>query len=182
MSIDWDSIRNALPIRKTPEEYERRSEKWKVLDFNGNGYVSLAELDKFLNESMGNPHLFDSKPVIIRAHNAAKAKVKTKSLHGPDYVERCEFRLVLVYLRQYFEYWAAFKRVDKSDDDRISLIEFMDAKDSIEVWVGPIDDVEATFQEIDTNGGGKILFKEFCRWATRKSLDLEDDDDYDTHH
>ena len=180
MSVDWDAIRKALPFRKTPEEYERRNEMWNVLDVNGNGYVSLAELDKFLNESMGNPDLFDSKPVIIRAYKAARYKVKTKNLHGASYIERCEFRLTLLYLRQYFEYYQAFQRVDKNFDDRISLIEFVDAQEEIEKWVGKIDDPEATFAYIDTNGGGMILFNEFCRWATKRSLDLEDDDDYDT--
>ena len=47
----------------------------------------------------------------------------------------------------------------------------------IEKWVGKIDDPEATFREIDTNSGGKILFIEFCEWAIKKQLDLEDDDD-----
>jgi len=30
---------------------------------------------------------------------------------------------------------------------------------------------------VDTNGGGAILFKEFCAWAIKKSLDMEDNDD-----
>ena len=179
MSENWDAIRDALPFRKTPEEFEQRNKLWNSIDINGNGYVSLAELDKGVRDAMQNQELFDSKPVLIRAYKAARNRVKTQKLHGPDYIERCEFRLVLLYLRQYFEYWVAFQRVDKSGDDRISLIEFMDAKEQIEVWVGPIDDAEATFQEIDINGGGKILFNEFVMWATKRSLDLEDDDDYD---
>ena len=178
MSENWDAIRKALPIRKTPEDFARRNEIWACVDVNGNGYVSVAELDKGLADVMQNQELFKSKPAILRAHTAAKNKVKTKSSHGADYVERCEFRLVLLYLRQYFEYWIAFKRVDDNDDDRISLEEFIDAQEEIEKWVGKIDAEEA-FKEIDTNGGGMILFNEFVRWATKKSLDLEDDDDYD---
>jgi len=45
---------------------------------------------------------------MLRAFNAAKAKVKSKSKYGDDYVERAEFRFLLKYLRQYFEYWIAF--------------------------------------------------------------------------
>ena len=56
-------------------------------------------------------------------------------------------------------------------------MEFVNAKAKIEKWgVGPID-VEKVFKDIDTNGGGKILFDEFCDWAIKKNLDLEDDDD-----
>jgi hypothetical protein len=31
--------------------------------------------------------------------------------------------------------------------------------------------------QIDTNGGGQILFSEFVDWALEKNLDLEDDVD-----
>ena len=37
----------------------------------------------------------------------------------------------------------------------------------------------AEFNRIDVNGGGIILFNEFCDWAIKKSLDLEDDDDFE---
>ncbi len=33
------------------------------------------------------------------------------------------------------------------------------------------------WREIDHNGGGVVLFDEFCQWAIQKNLDLEDDDD-----
>ncbi len=32
---------------------------------------------------------------------------------------------------------------------------------------------------MDRNGGGKVLFDEFCDWAIRMNLDLDDDDDDD---
>ena len=47
----------------------------------------------------------------------------------------------------------------------------------MEQWGVNIGSPEQTFNSIDTNGGGMILFDEFCRWAIKKSLDLEDDDD-----
>ena len=42
-------------------------------------------------------------------------------------------------------------------------------------WVGPIEDTDAEFDAIDTNGGGQILFNEFIDWALAKHLDIEDD-------
>ena len=39
--------------------------------------------------------------------------------------------------------------------------------------------MEDEFSRIDQNGGGIILFNEFCDWAIKKNLDLEDDDDFD---
>ena len=40
-------------------------------------------------------------------------------------------------------------------------------------------DIEGLFEKVDANGGGMILFNEFCDWAIEAGLDLEDDDDYD---
>ena len=178
MSVDWDAIRNALPFRKTPEDFARRKEIWKRCDLNKNGLVSVFELHKGLGDVFENQDVFDCRDIILRAHTAAKNKVKSKKSGGDDYVERSEFRLVLLYLRQYFEYMVAFKKIDKSNDDRISLAEFKYTQPEIEKWVGKIDP-EEEFCKIDTNGLGKVLFEEFIEWAIKKNLDLEDDDDYD---
>ena len=40
-------------------------------------------------------------------------------------------------------------------------------------------DLNELFDEIDRDGGGMILFSEFCDWAILAGLDLEDDDDFD---
>jgi len=52
--------------------------------------------------------LFKTKPVILRAFNSAKGKVKSANSQGDDYVEKSEYRFLLKYLRQYYEYWVAF--------------------------------------------------------------------------
>ena len=38
---------------------------------------------------------------------------------------------------------------------------------------------ESEFKKIDKNGGGVIMLDEFCEYAIKKNLDLEDDDDFD---
>ena len=42
-------------------------------------------------------------------------------------------------------------------------------------WVGPIADLYAEFNSIDTNGGGHIIFNEFINWALKKDLNIDDD-------
>merc|ERR1712048_800182 len=113
---------------------------------------------------------------IMRAFQIAKDyKQSNREEIGDDYIELKEFKFFLIALRQYFEYWVAFTRLDDDGDKRISLVEFTHNKESIEKWVGPINDIEACFKEIDLNGGGIVLFDEFSDWAIKKSLDLDDD-------
>ena len=37
------------------------------MDMNGNGYLSLAEIDKGIRDAIQSDQLFDAKPAIMRA-------------------------------------------------------------------------------------------------------------------
>ena len=174
--IDWAAVTAKLPSEKTPEAKAARKKIFNDID-SGNGILSLAEVDKGIRDVIKLDAVFDAKPAIIRAFQIAKDCVKSeKNPLRNDYIEFKEFRFFLLSLRQYFEYYVAFERCDADNDHKISKEEFIAAQDKIEVWVGKID-AEKSFNEIDTNGGGSILFDEFCQWAITKNLDLEDDDD-----
>eukprot|EP00980_Cylindrotheca_fusiformis_P029479 scaffold23479_cov143-Cylindrotheca_fusiformis.AAC.29 len=178
-SIDWDKIREKLPMEKTEEQKKQRDKLFDGFDPNGNGILSLAEVHKGCKDILGLPEIYDIKPVMMRAFQAAR-RVDKREKNDPlseDYIERCEFRLLLVYLRNYFEVWQMFDRIDSGDDRRIDFEEFKSAIPMMETWGVKIDDPEAAFREVDENGGGKILFDEFSDWAIKKGLDLEDDDD-----
>jgi hypothetical protein len=97
---------------------------WPAFDVNGNGYLSLAEVDKGIRDVIQLPELFSLKPVIIRAFNAAKTALKAKSSVGDDYVSKAEFKYLIQYLKDYTSYWVVFNEIDTSHDRRISLDEF----------------------------------------------------------
>ncbi|XP_002158754.1 flagellar calcium-binding protein TB-44A [Hydra vulgaris] len=175
MSIDWAAINSKLPTGRSEEEKEQRQALFKQFD-NGNGFLSLAEIDKSIGNLLQLDDVFDIKPAIMRAFQLAKSVVKSSKKSGDDFIEWCEFRYFLLSLRQYLEYYEAFERIDSDSNHQISLTEFKQAQEKIEKWVGPISP-EDEFNAIDKNGGGSILFDEFCDWAIKKSLDLEDDVD-----
>ena len=175
--INWTEINAKLPTGKSAEAKAARKKMFRDFDPNGNGVLSLAEVDKAVRDVLKIDELFDAKSAVMRAFQIAKdSKPSKRGKTGDDYLELREFKYFLLSLRQYFEYWVAFCRVDKSQDKRIELIEFKEAQGTIEQWVGKID-AEEEFKKIDTNNGGFILFDEFCKWAISKNLDLEDDDD-----
>lgn len=179
--IDWEALREKLPTEKTEEQRAKRSEIFDQFDPNGNGYLSLAEVDKGCRDVLELYEIFDCKKVIMRAFQAAKQanniNASERNKHGPDFVEKIEFRLFLLYLRMYFEVWQMFDQIDDGNDGRINMDEFKTAVPKIESWGVSIDDPEATFAGIDSNEGGQLLFDEFADWAIKKGLDLEDDDE-----
>lgn len=47
----------------------------------------------------------------------------------------------------------------------------------IEGWGISMSNPEAQWKACNSDGGAQVLFIEFCDWAIKQKLDLEDDDD-----
>jgi calcium-binding protein 1/2/4/5 len=172
----WEKIKAVLPRTKSAEDKERRVALWKQFDQNASGRLSLAEVDAAAREIL---HLDDFtsrlSSILIRAFNQANGQGANRG--SADYVEFLEFRLLLCYIYDYFELQVMFDEVDSSDDGRVSREEFAKALPLIEKWGLKIDDADATFNEVDTDGAGMILFSEFAAWASAKKLDADGDPD-----
>ena len=80
------------------------------------------------------PGLFALKKVIMRAYQASRIMLTSSSLQGKDYVTKGEFRYLLKYLRQYYEYWVAFELIDSDHDNKISKQEFLKAVPVMKNW------------------------------------------------
>ncbi|KAG7356252.1 flagellar calcium-binding protein [Nitzschia inconspicua] len=172
---DWDEFLAKFPVDMTEEEKAKRAEIFAAFDPNGNGYLSLAEIDKGCRDILGLYELFEAKKAIMRAYQAAKGVGNNSDETGADYVEKNEFRLLLVYLRDYFILWKIFEKIDTGNDARINMDEFMTGVSKIETFFGiEIAEPEAEFAKIDANSGGQLLFDEFADWALKKILLGED--------
>ena len=173
-NIDWDAINKKLPTGPDSESKKRRKELFSSFD-NGNGILSFSEVEKGIQIVLKLEEFINAKPAIMRAFQIAKNSEVSKRSDGKgdDYIELKEFRFFLLSLRQYFEYYVAFKQTDTDNDHRISEEEFKAAQPKFEKWVGPIEDVGGEFKKIDKNGGGWVLFDEFCDWAISKNLAIE---------
>ena len=90
---------------KSDDHKMRRKVLFSRIDINANKLISLAEMDKGILEVLGVGEMFEAKPAIARAFHAAKNAVKSKGRDrgNDDYIELPEFRVFLVYLRQFFE-------------------------------------------------------------------------------
>ena len=178
-NVDWKSLSEKLPTKNDEKSKKRRKELWKRADPNGNGYLSSAEVDLMVRDTVGE-EMFSAKPVIQSAFHAARKSGGGKQTgRAADYIERKEFRTLLIMLRQYYELYAMFNRLDTSDDRRIDSGEFTQGAEMVKGWGVEVGDPDAEFAAIDIDGGGKILFDEFAKWGILKALDLPEDDDFD---
>jgi len=103
-----------------------RLNEWRtVVDYNGNGQVSLAELDGYIEKKLKREYGADGllvwkafRPSYIRAFMDAKditadrAIRGTRSLRTDDFVQWSEFRATLHYLCLYALMYDKFAQVD----------------------------------------------------------------------
>lgn len=147
-------------------------ELWASMDINGNGKVSLAEIDRMVvdlsNRSPGPEQQlwqsFNKKPALMRAYQFTTHMDGRKI--DDAYVRRNEFVGLLRNLFFFSMIWDIFDDMDIEDDRRIDGAEFQAGLRQMGFDLSP-DDVKDAFDEIDANNGGMILFDEFCAYCIK---------------
>lgn len=149
------------------EDEELRTEWFESMDANGSARLSLAEIDTGVKTFLGE-ECFLMKPAIKEAYKASKSKDFAYDDEADHFVEESEFRYLLCYLKVYIELYAAFDEIDSGDDDRVSFEEFETCIEFLKEYgltKLTFENAKETFDEIDVNGGGQILFNEFAQWV-----------------
>jgi len=144
-------------IMKSQDELKKL---WHSLDFNGNNIVSLAEIDKMAVDQFP---LLNHKPALMRAYKAT-----IKAGNGDDWVQKKEFKMLLGNLFYFNKIFWLFENVDGDADRRLTAAEF---KKLLTICGAKMSDqeIQSDFRKVDKNGGGIILFDEFCKYFTEKA-------------
>merc|ERR1719384_3017357 len=106
--------------------------------------------------------LLNHKPALMRAY-----KRTIKEGNGDDWVQKKEFKALLGAIFYFNKIYWLFDEVN-GDDRRLTFNEFKQGLVILGVSMND-QDVQREFRTIDKNGGGVILFDEFCHWFTQKS-------------
>eukprot|EP00035_Acanthoeca_spectabilis_P014566 m.280415 g.280415 ORF g.280415 m.280415 type:complete len:1069 (+) comp16169_c0_seq2:336-3542(+) len=152
-----DLERNLLSLALDTEALERL---WDEIDVNGNDKVSLAEIDKRV---VAKYPLLNNKPALMRAYQ----QTTLKDGDGDAWVEPKEFPQLLVNLFYFNKLFQCFDVIDKDDDRRLNLAEFKASLADLGMSLS-YSETETEFNAMDANGGGVVLFDEFCVWFTKK--------------
>jgi len=167
---DFAKLYAKIPTSRSPEDVTKRTEMFKAFDPNGNGLLSLAEVDKGIRDVLNVEEIFDAKPVIMRAYQATKeVGVKHGISQHPDYIHKAEFRVLLVYLEEFFKVWESFAGLAADVDHRLTKEEFTNGWDQLKGWAGGKSS-EEVWQIIDKSGGQHVLFTDFAHWAIPQLL------------
>ncbi|CAJ1330361.1 unnamed protein product [Effrenium voratum] len=134
---------------------------WRRLDFNGNEIVSLAEIDKLVVEEFP---VLNHKPALMRAYKAA---IQSDG-EGDAWVHKHEFQKLLGYLVYFNKLFWIFDTGDSDRDRRLSYGEFKWCLNAAGAKMSEVE-IQADFRSVDANGGGMVLFDEFCKYFATKS-------------
>ena len=168
----WQILVEHLPTAQSSRQ--ERSDLFNQLDANANGHLSLAEVERGLLQGHDLLHgdvelMRVLKPAMMRAFHSAKGASGAGGVSA-DYIERREFRLLLLYLVRFISLLALFKLIDTDGDKRIDEREFKAALPVLEPWGVRVTDPSVEFRRIDENGGGYILFEELTHWGIESSI------------
>ncbi len=143
------------------EDRDRMFDRW---DRNGNGALSLAEIDAAVVDRW--PH-FNHKPSLMRAYRAA-------DVNGNGLIKRREFHLLLEYLIYFTDVWDLFDAVDTTHDHRLNFSEFHAAAEKLRLDATE-EELEQAFITMDMRDGGQgfVLFEEFSKWCAHRHINPE---------
>jgi len=187
-----DLLKNKLPYDKSDESKKKRVTLFGEWDKNGNGILSLAEIDKGIRAALGVGDIGPSglAPVLMRAYQVARnygsgldmtavygmkaaMELKNSDIYAST-VNKKEFRVLLEYIHKYHALYETFKSIDKNFDGRVGPGEFDSFKPKLVEQGYP----DCAFSDVDCDGQGMCLFDEFCAYMIGKvGLDGEGEDE-----
>lgn len=175
----YENLTKLLSVERSDDGKAKRIKMFRDFDKNGNGYLSLNEIEYGLSAVLGLSQSSHFNKAIRLAFNSAKDCVKNNHKFSKESIEMNEFRYFLCCLRQYIEYFEMFERVNTDNDRFIDFDEFVLALPLIEKWGFKVVNPLKAFEEIDLTKRGKINYDEFCHWAIKHHLDIDTDDDFE---
>ena len=162
-----------LPVEKSGPDFTKRTELFQTMDKNEkkNGLLTLEEVLTEVKAQATIDEKFDMDGVVKAAFDMAKVKVKNRQNQADDFVNRFEFRLMLVFLKRYFEILKIFVEFDKGVDGKMSVEEFRNFMEKVDAS----ENADELFLQLDKDQSGELSISEVEVHICAKLLESEED-------
>jgi hypothetical protein len=151
-----------LPSGRTLEDMAKRNEIFHSLDVSRSGYISDGDIQtglrNFFKEELNVQEL---QTYVTRAFAAAKSVQLNHHGSSAGRVDKGEFRLLLLHMKQSLELRAIFDETGAKDPHYFRIAEATAALPLLTKWGLSIGDPVAAFDEIDPRNAGQVFFI-FC--------------------
>lgn len=171
LALDFEELKRKLPATKgDAAQKEQRFAMFDRIDAQGKGALTLEEVTAGLRDVLQVGDTVASLGQVIakaftKAAAAGQAAAGNAGGDGAATVEKNEFRLLLLYVRQYFRLFQIFATVDTTGDNRMALDEFRAAQPEFGAMGLTMGDADTVFHTIDADKSGCVDFHEFAMWA-----------------
>ncbi|GAB5365154.1 hypothetical protein AAMO2058_001032500 [Amorphochlora amoebiformis] len=171
------SVVEELPVGKTPPQTRRRHELFARFDSRGAGTLSPTDAETGVRNVLGvDTTLLDCSAVLSQVFEAARtlrtqkrreqglAAESSNTGMGSDVLFRQEFRILLLYLREFFQVYLLFSEADVNKDKMLDYTEFHALASSGKLNI--INDIRADFTSLSGRSRG-VAWPNFCDWALK---------------
>ena len=92
---------------------------------------------------------------------------KAADTNGDSFIGRAEFAKLLWFLTYFNNLWETFSQIDTDQDRRLNVEEFTAGCALLGLKLSAAEAREE-FEFCDKDGGGMVLFEEFCVWVAKR--------------
>ena len=180
-NFNWKGLYEKLSTLKEEYNRKRRVQIWtEILNAGKNESLDYDKLKEGMEKYLDLPKEVLQRGPIKLSFDGAKDKYKCEGKVISDgKLEFNEFRLFLIYLKQFFQYYELFIKADNSQDNQIDFNEFTKAIPIMKEFGIDVNDEHKIFDAIDTNHDQTISFEELVKYVIQASIKADTDDPLD---
>ena len=154
-----------------PTKDERR-QLFEMMDTSGDGSLTVREVETAVSTLWPQFNNAEAMKVAFRAADSSEDG------QAGGTIGRREFGLFLEHLVFFNKLWSKFSILDGSGDGRLDVEEFQKGCKMVGIKLKQ-EQVAHEFGTMDIDGGGTIVFSEFCVWSARRGGQCHGSDEED---
>ena len=167
-SLGIERLNYLFPFGNSNTDLMKRDKLFRSMDSEQAGHVTLDAILNVLTEDEDYA-IVKKNPQVVRNAFISQFDEPPEKLESAT-INKDQFKFLLVYLRQYFEFFDVFDRMDLNKDSKVSYEEFVQNTKMLAAWGFKFVNSRVEFSNMDAKGQGFLLFQDFADYCIKKSM------------